>query len=208
MGTKEPTPSHAPRHDLHRGSLIVRASKVSSPASNGGRTRRRLRCLLAFDHQGQHHHVLRHDADSRIADPRDPTHIFSWLICESYDDKATRSVYEYAPENGAGVPIDRAHERNRTAAAPTATSSAIRTHGNRSACTARRRRPRTPVDVRDRVRLRRWTHDAIPVPEGEHERVQLTGSEPPADAWASGRIRSRPTAPASKCAPIACAGGC
>src|SRR5262245_14000810 len=33
--------------------------------------------------------------ESRIVDPADPTRIFSWLICESYDDKGNAIVYEY-----------------------------------------------------------------------------------------------------------------
>src|SRR5437588_4724550 len=32
-------------------------------------------------------------AESRIADPTDPAHIFTWLICESYDDKGNVIVY-------------------------------------------------------------------------------------------------------------------
>lgn len=50
---------------------------------------------------------------SRIADPSDPAHSFSWLICESYDDKGNAIVYEYAAENGHNVDLAQAHERNR-----------------------------------------------------------------------------------------------
>src|SRR5688572_18899694 len=32
---------------------------------------------------------------SRIADPSDTSKIFSWLICESYDDKGNAILYEY-----------------------------------------------------------------------------------------------------------------
>ena len=32
----------------------------------------------------------------------DRERIFSWLICESYDDKGNAIVYEYAAENDAG----------------------------------------------------------------------------------------------------------
>jgi RHS repeat-associated protein len=65
------------------------------------------------------------DNRSRIFDPADPdsqhpTRIFSWLICESYDDKGNAIVYEYQPEDSArifedlqGQPVARAHERNR-----------------------------------------------------------------------------------------------
>jgi hypothetical protein len=54
-------------------------------------------------------------AESRVADPADPTHIFSWLICESCDDKGNAIVYGYAKEDSEGVDRFPAHERNRTA---------------------------------------------------------------------------------------------
>jgi RHS repeat-associated protein len=56
------------------------------------------------------------DANSRIADPIDPRRIFSWLICETRDDKGNAIIYEYAAEDGAGVDLTRPHERNRGAA--------------------------------------------------------------------------------------------
>jgi RHS repeat-associated protein len=51
---------------------------------------------------------------SRIADPTDPARIFSWLICESHDDKGNVVIYDYASENSDGVASSQAHERNRT----------------------------------------------------------------------------------------------
>jgi hypothetical protein len=54
------------------------------------------------------------DSESRIADPADPTRIFSWLICESYDDKGNAIRYEYQPENSTKVDLTQVHERNRT----------------------------------------------------------------------------------------------
>jgi hypothetical protein len=53
------------------------------------------------------------DADSRIADPRDPTHVFTWLICRSFDDKGNAIVYDYAAENGDGVDLDLPSEHHR-----------------------------------------------------------------------------------------------
>jgi RHS repeat-associated protein len=53
-------------------------------------------------------------AGSRIADPADPTRIFSWLICESYDDKGNAAAYQYKQEDSAGVDLSQAHERNRS----------------------------------------------------------------------------------------------
>ncbi|MEW5744517.1 MAG: SpvB/TcaC N-terminal domain-containing protein [Nitrospirota bacterium] len=58
--------------------------------------------------------------ESRIADPADPARIFSWLICESHDDKGNAIVYGYKGENAEGVfedaegnPVVLVNERNR-----------------------------------------------------------------------------------------------
>jgi RHS repeat-associated protein len=51
---------------------------------------------------------------SRIADPADPARVFSWLICENYDDTGNAAVYDYAAEDSAGVRTELASERNRT----------------------------------------------------------------------------------------------
>lgn len=66
-------------------------------------------------------------ADSRIADPADPSRIFSWLICQSHDDKGNVIVYGYKPEDSARILEDasgttqgKAHERNRTDASRSA----------------------------------------------------------------------------------------
>ncbi len=53
-------------------------------------------------------------ASSRIENPSEPTHVFSWLICSSYDDKGNTIHYEYKAENSQGVDTAQAHERNRT----------------------------------------------------------------------------------------------
>jgi RHS repeat-associated protein len=52
-------------------------------------------------------------AESRVADPDDATHIFSWLICESYDDKGNVSAYRYKAEDSSGVDRAQANEANR-----------------------------------------------------------------------------------------------
>ena len=51
--------------------------------------------------------------NSRIADPADPRRIFSWLICESRDDRGNAVIYQYKPEDGLGVDLTLARERNR-----------------------------------------------------------------------------------------------
>ncbi|MFI5915060.1 SpvB/TcaC N-terminal domain-containing protein [Dactylosporangium sp. NPDC051541] len=60
------------------------------------------------------------DAGSRIADPLDPSRIFSWLICESRDDKGNAIRYRYKCEDGGHQhgpgqddPFQLAHQRNR-----------------------------------------------------------------------------------------------
>lgn len=52
-------------------------------------------------------------SESRIADPADARRIFSWLVCESYDDTGNAIAYTYKPEDDAGVDRSRANERNR-----------------------------------------------------------------------------------------------
>src|SRR6266404_7476308 len=37
--------------------------------------------------------------ESRVADPADPTRIFTWLVCESYDDKGNVTAYQYKAED-------------------------------------------------------------------------------------------------------------
>jgi RHS repeat-associated protein len=53
-------------------------------------------------------------AESRIADPSDPTRIFSWLISGSYDDTGNVIAYSYKAEDSSGVDLSQANERNRT----------------------------------------------------------------------------------------------
>ena len=60
------------------------------------------------------------DTSSRIADPEQPQRIFSWLICETRDDKGNgiRYVYkqedgQYKAESGKTDPLLQAHQRNR-----------------------------------------------------------------------------------------------
>nr|MBA2714523.1 VCBS repeat-containing protein [Rubrobacteraceae bacterium] len=53
------------------------------------------------------------DQNARIADPADSRRIFTWLLCETRDDKGNAVLYEYKPEDGAGVDLMQAHERNR-----------------------------------------------------------------------------------------------
>ncbi|HNP51632.1 MAG TPA: SpvB/TcaC N-terminal domain-containing protein [Nitrosomonas nitrosa] len=51
--------------------------------------------------------------NSRIGDPEDTRRIFSWLICETRDDKGNAVFYRYKTEDGLGVDLSRVNERNR-----------------------------------------------------------------------------------------------
>lgn len=53
------------------------------------------------------------DAHSRIVASDDPSRIFTWLICETRDDKGNAIIYDYKPEDGAGVDLTSACEWNR-----------------------------------------------------------------------------------------------
>jgi hypothetical protein len=77
--------------------------------------------------------VYGRNASSRIADPADPTRIFTWLLCESFDDKGNAAVYDYVAEDGRGVDLRRASESNRTEAARSANRYLKRVrYGNRT----------------------------------------------------------------------------
>jgi len=56
--------------------------------------------------------------ESRIADLTDTNKIFSWLICESYDDKGNAIYYKYKAENPQNVDLSSVHERNRISKFP------------------------------------------------------------------------------------------
>ncbi len=51
---------------------------------------------------------------SRIFDPSDAGRVFSWLICESHDDRGNVIIYQYQPEDSTGVDVASAHEVNRS----------------------------------------------------------------------------------------------
>jgi RHS repeat-associated protein len=57
------------------------------------------------------------DLASRIADPDDPRRVFSWLICQSYDDKGNAIVFEYAAEDNANIVQFAANEQHRARSA-------------------------------------------------------------------------------------------
>jgi RHS repeat-associated protein len=52
-------------------------------------------------------------AESRIEDPENPLHAFSWMICESYDDKGNAMRYVYKDENSQNIDLSVVSEKNR-----------------------------------------------------------------------------------------------
>lgn len=52
------------------------------------------------------------DDNSRIVIPGDQ-HVFSWLISETRDSKGNVILYSYKAEDGTGLDLTQAHERNR-----------------------------------------------------------------------------------------------
>ena len=55
--------------------------------------------------------------ESRICEPANERHVFSWLISSSFDDRGNAIAYEYAREDERGVDLAQANERNRVRAA-------------------------------------------------------------------------------------------
>lgn len=82
---------------------IERWSKIGSPSDVHWRSISKDNILTLYGF----------DADSRIADPLDAGRIFTWLICETRDDKGNGVLYRYMAEDGHGVDLGEVHERNR-----------------------------------------------------------------------------------------------
>lgn len=106
-------------------------------------------------------------AESRIADPADPSRVFSWLICESYDDKGNAILYQYVPEDSEGIDLSRAHERNRTDESRSANRYLKRTkYGNRT--------PREPNE--DLAQRSDWLFEVV-FDYGEHDPDEPTPND-------------------------------
>jgi len=72
-------------------------------------------------------------SESRIADPDEPGRVFSWLICESRDDKGNAIIYEYAAEDSRKIDPVQVNELNRTNQGRTANRYPKRVkYGNRT----------------------------------------------------------------------------
>jgi Salmonella virulence plasmid 65kDa B protein len=62
------------------------------------------------------------DDDSRVSGPAG---IFSWLICQIYNDKGNAIIYQYAAGDAANADLGQANERNR--ARPSGATSGVTT---------------------------------------------------------------------------------
>lgn len=110
-GSRYEDTSSAPGYRIHRYrprieglfARIERWTRIDDPGDVHWRSLSRENVLTVYGK----------DADSRITDPDEPGRIFSWVICEMRDDRGNAVVYDYKPEDGAGVDLAQSHERNR-----------------------------------------------------------------------------------------------
>ncbi|MBD1847611.1 toxin [Cyanobacteria bacterium FACHB-63] len=121
--------------------------------------------------------------ESRIADPANPTHVFSWLIRESYDDKGNAIVYRYKSEDSdksVGINISQAHERNRMPKSRAANRYLKRIqYGNLTP-----RQPNEDLDQRQD-----WLFEVV-FDYGQHDRTNPIPTEP--EQWTAETIRKDP----------------
>ncbi len=57
--------------------------------------------------------VYGRDGSSRICDPADDRRVFSWLLCETRDDRGNAILYSYRQEDALGVDVTQPHEFGR-----------------------------------------------------------------------------------------------
>lgn len=107
--------------------------------------------------------------ESRISEPADkPTdesRIFSWLVCESYDDKGNATLYRYEVENSDNVDTSQLHEKNRNLLAFSANRYLKRIlYGNRT--------PRLPGE--DLFKRKDWLFEVVfDYDEGHYETLPV-----------------------------------
>jgi RHS repeat-associated protein len=136
-------------------------------------------------------------ANSRIADPDDKTRIFSWLICQSYDDKGNAIIYEYAEENSQqifedqhGQSISLVHERNRDDKSRSANRYLKRIkYGN-----LKSNRDLTTWQAIDPTKLNKWMFEVVfdygeghyseqKAPDTSHHDYAIAQTKPPAGSF-------------------------
>jgi RHS repeat-associated protein len=123
-------------------------------------------------------------AESRIADPASNSRIFSWLICQSYDDKGNAILYEYQAEGSPRIFEDQqgqlralAHERNRDDVTRSANRYLRRIkYGNRTPNRDASWKPTDPTVLTD------WMFEVvIDYEEGHYEMLPLDPARPEAE---------------------------
>ncbi|MEG4507170.1 SpvB/TcaC N-terminal domain-containing protein [Microcoleus sp. F6_B4] len=122
-------------------------------------------------------------AASRIEDPNDSTRIFSWSICESYDDKGNAILYQYKSEdknNSVGIDTAQSNEQNRTPGSRAANRYLKRIkYGNK-----------TPRQSDEYLREREdWSFEVV-FDYGEYDRANPICQEP--EQWTTETLRRDP----------------
>jgi RHS repeat-associated protein len=127
---------------------------------------------------------------SRIADPADPSRIFSWLICESYDDKGNAIVYEYAAENDKNTDRAQANEHNR---ARTANRYLKRIrYGNRTPNRDANWNPTDPIQLPNED----WMFEVVfDYDEDHYEQLDLDAARPEDEQHRFARASASPSRP-------------
>ena len=84
-------------------SASAHAPRPPSSASSAGPASSRQRRALAHAGHRQRDHPVRHDGESRVADPDDPSRIVTWLTCARWDARGNAMVAEYVADDAAGI---------------------------------------------------------------------------------------------------------
>ena len=122
--------------------------------------------------------------ESRIADPDNPGHVFTWLISESRDDKGNAMLYEYVAEDSSSIDSLQSNERNRAASDRTSNRYLKRIkYGNVE-----------PALAQADLSQLSWLFEAVfdygeghmtPLPTDAEGREFVTASLSPAQSWPS-----------------------
>ena len=64
--------------------------------------------------------IFGEDRNSRAFDPQEPSHVFSWLVNRTFDDKGHLMVFEYKAENSEGIDPTKGSESRRSELSRTA----------------------------------------------------------------------------------------
>lgn len=134
-------------------------------------------------------------AESRVADPADPRRIFTWLACETRDDRGNAVSYRYRPEDDRGVDRALAHEANRTEVSRSAKHYLDRVrYGNRRP--ALDREGQRPAFLPPEVEKAGWLFEAVfDYDEGHLEELAPEPGRPASEQHPRVVFRGRPARP-------------